>query len=111
MPLIRPRMIGSSPPNIELMVCNPRQETYYSHQSLQHSLYQSIAYVHVFNPHASSNRNAKLSARYVMHERIKKRAYGHRERESREIEHASFAPLVLSVMDGMANEAKYFFYK
>ena len=47
--------------------------------------------VRVFNPHAPSNRSANLSSCYRKHERIKKNAY---EQRIREVEHASFTPLV-----------------
>ena len=47
----------------------------------------------VFNPHAPSNRQCQLSACYRKHKRKKKRAYKQRVRE---VEHASFTPLVLA---------------
>ncbi len=62
--------------------------------------------VRVFNPHAPSNRNTQLSACYRKHERLKKRAYDQRVRE---VEHASFTPLVLSATGGMTNEATHFY--
>ena len=62
--------------------------------------------VRVFNPHAQSNRHSSLSTCYRKHERIKKRAY---EQRVREVEHASFTPLVLAATGGMANEATHFF--
>ena len=49
--------------------------------------------VRVFNPLAPSNRHSTPSTCYMKHEREKKRAY---EQRVREIEHASFTPLVLS---------------
>ena len=49
--------------------------------------------VRVFNPHAPSNRHANLQSVYRKHEQIKKRAY---EQRIREVEHATFSPLVLS---------------
>ena len=49
--------------------------------------------VRIFNPHAPSNRNSDLATCYRKHERSKKRAY---EQRVREVEHASFTPLVLS---------------
>ena len=59
----------------------------------------------VFNPHAQSNRHSSLSTCYRKHKRIKKRAY---EQRVREVEHASFTPLVLAETGGMANEATHF---
>ena len=53
--------------------------------------------VRVFNPHAPSNRNSNS---YRKHELEKKRQY---EQCVREVEHASFTPLVLSATGGMAN--------
>ena len=49
--------------------------------------------VRVFNPHAPSNRHANLQSVYRKHEQIKKCAY---EQRIREVEHATFSPLVLS---------------
>ena len=48
--------------------------------------------VRVFNPHAASNRNTTIENCYLKHEREKKRAY---EQRVRDIEHASFTPLVM----------------
>ena len=59
--------------------------------------------VRVFNPHAPSNRHPRC---YRKHELEKKRQY---EQRVREIEHASFTPLVLSATGGMANEATVFY--
>ena len=59
--------------------------------------------VRVFNPHAPSNRHPHC---YRRHEMEKKQQYGQRVRE---IEHASFTPLVLSATGGMANEATVFY--
>ena len=59
--------------------------------------------VRVFNPHAPSNRHPNC---YRKHEMEKKRQY---EQRVREIEHASFTPLVLSATGGMANEATVFY--
>ena len=59
--------------------------------------------VRVFNPHASSNRHPRC---YRKHELEKKRQY---EQRVREIEHASFTPLVLSAIGSMANEATVFY--
>ena len=59
--------------------------------------------VRVFNTHAPSNRNSRC---YRKHELEKKRQY---EKRVREIEHASFTPLVLSATGGMASEATVFY--
>ena len=60
--------------------------------------------VHVFNPFAPSNAASSLSACYK-HENSKKRAYDQRIRE---IEHASFTPVVMSATGGLAHEANVF---
>ena len=62
--------------------------------------------VRIFNPHAPSNKKSTLSSCYRNHERLKKRAY---EQRVREIEHASFTPLVLSATGGFAREATIFY--
>ena len=62
--------------------------------------------VRVFNPHAPSNRQTWMPACYRKHESVKKRAY---EQRVREVEHASFTPLVLSATGGLANEATTFY--
>lgn len=62
--------------------------------------------VRVFNPHAPSNRHTSLSSCYRKHERVKKRMY---EQRCREVEHASFTPLVISATGGLANEASTFY--
>ena len=62
--------------------------------------------VRVFNPHALSNRQTNLQSVYRKHEKIKKRAY---EQRIREIEHATFSPLVLSATCGLAMEANTFY--
>ena len=59
--------------------------------------------VRVFKPHAPSNRHPHC---YRKHELEKKRHY---EQRVREVEQASFAPLVLSATGGMANEATVFY--
>ena len=64
--------------------------------------------VRVFNPLAPSNRHTRPASCYRKHEMLKKLAY---EQRVREIEHASFTPLVLSVTGGMANEATAFYKK
>ena len=62
--------------------------------------------VRVFNPCARSNRQATLQATYRRHEQEKKRQYDQRIRE---IEHATFTPLVLSVTGGMGRSATTFY--
>ena len=62
--------------------------------------------VRVFNPHAPSNQQSSLSSCYRRQESLKKRAY---EQRVREVEHASFTPLVLSATGGLANEATVFY--
>lgn len=62
--------------------------------------------VRVFNPYAPSNKCTKSSACYRKHEKLKKRTY---EQRVRDIEHASFTPLVLSATGGLANEANTFY--
>ena len=59
--------------------------------------------VRIFNPHAPFNRTLCC---YRKHELEKKRQY---EQRVREIEHASFTPLVLSETGGMASEATVFY--
>ena len=54
--------------------------------------------VGVFNPYAQSNVNS-ISAAYRRHENIKRRAYGQRVRE---VEQASFTPIVMSATGGLA---------
>ena len=60
--------------------------------------------VRVFNPYAPSNKHSAgtLSAVYKKHEKEKKRAYGQRVRD---IEFASFSPLVFSLTGGLGREA------
>ena len=53
----------------------------------------------MFNPHAPSNRNTSIAQCYRKHEQEKRRSYDQRIRE---IEHASFTPLVLSATGGLA---------
>ena len=62
--------------------------------------------VRVFNPHASSNHGNQLSSTYRRHENIKKRAY---QQRIREVEQASFTPLIFSASGGMAREANTFY--
>ena len=62
--------------------------------------------VRVFNPFAPSNRNTTLDRCYTKHEREKVRAYGQRVRE---VEHATFVPLVMSATGGLAKQATNFY--
>ena len=57
------------------------------------------------SPHRTDKHSYRL-ATYRKHERIKKRAY---EQRKKEIEHASFTPLVLSATGGLGNEANIFY--
>ena len=62
--------------------------------------------VRVFNPSAQSNLQRPLSATYRNHEQEKRRQYDQRVRD---IEHASFTPLVLSITGGMGRAATAFY--
>ena len=62
--------------------------------------------VRVFNPLAPSNKNQAPASVYRKHELEKKRAY---QQRIQEVEHSSFAPLVLSATGGMGNEATIFY--
>ena len=59
-----------------------------------------IVDVRVFNPSAQSNRHSPLSSVYRKHEQEKKRHYDQRVRE---VERATFTPLVLSTTGGMGH--------
>ena len=60
----------------------------------------------MLNPYAPSNRNTTIKKCFGKHEMEKKRAYSQRVRE---IEHASFTPLVLSASGGFAKKATNFY--
>ena len=62
--------------------------------------------VRVFNPFAPSNSNSTLDSCFTKHEREKTRAYGRRVRE---VEHATFVPLVMSATGGLAKHATNFY--
>ena len=62
--------------------------------------------VRVFNPYAPSNRHSTLAATYRRHETLKKRHY---EQRVREVEHASFTPLVFSSTSGLGPAATTFY--
>ena len=57
--------------------------------------------VRVFNPYAPTNTSHPA---YKSHENQKKRAYDQRIRE---VEHATFTPLVLSATGGLARQATF----
>ena len=58
--------------------------------------------VRVFNPHAPSNQRHHPSASYRYHENNPPRAY---DQHIREVEHASFTPLIFSVTGGLGRIA------
>ena len=62
--------------------------------------------VRVFNPYAPSNRQSSIDKCFRKHELEKKRAYDQRIRE---VEQASFTPLVMSASGGLAKEATNFY--
>ena len=62
--------------------------------------------VRVFNPCAQSNRRSPLTSVYRRHEQEKKRQY---EQRVREVEHATFTPLVMSAAGGMGRAATTFY--
>ena len=51
--------------------------------------------VRVFNPFAPSNQHSQSESVYLHHENLKQRLY---EQRVREVEHASFTPLVISLV-------------
>ena len=62
--------------------------------------------VRVFNPCAQSNRRSPITSVYRKHEQEKKRQY---EQRVREVEHATFPPLVRSTMGSMGKAATTFY--
>ena len=62
--------------------------------------------VRVFSPYAPANRNSTLSICYRNHENQKKRAYDQRIRE---VDNATFTPLVMSATGGPARQAAVFY--
>ena len=62
--------------------------------------------VRVFHPNAPSYRSSSIQSLYRRHEQEKKREYGDRVRE---IEQASFTPLVFATTGGMGREASIFY--
>ena len=67
---------------------------------------KSFIDVRIFNPHAPSNKKESISASYLKHEKNKKRSY---ENRVREIEFATFTPIVMSATGGMAKQATIFY--
>ena len=61
--------------------------------------------IRAFHPNAQSYRNTSILSAYRCHEQQKKREYGDRVRE---VELASFTPLVFSTTGGMGKEAVTF---
>ena len=62
--------------------------------------------VRIFNPHADTNKTSSLSSAYLKHENEKRRTY---EQRVREVERASFVPIVLSATGGMGKQASVFY--
>ena len=62
--------------------------------------------VRVFNPSAQSNRHGSLASVYRRHELEKKRQY---EQRIRDVEQATFTPLVMSTTGGMGKAATTFY--
>ena len=62
--------------------------------------------VRVFNPHADSNKTTSLSSTYLKHESENHRMY---EQRMREVERASFIPIILSATGGMGKQAPVFY--
>ena len=67
---------------------------------------QTFLDVRVFNPYAPSNRNTTIEKCFRRHELEKKRAYFQCVKE---IEHATFTPLVLPASGGLTKEATNFY--
>ena len=67
---------------------------------------RTFADVRVFNPFAPSNCNTTLDRCFHKHEREKIRAYDQRVRE---VEHATFVPLVMSATGGLAKQATNYY--
>ena len=58
--------------------------------------------VRIFHPNAPSVRMVPVASQYVKHEKAKRRQY---EQRVRDVEGASFVPLVLSTSGGMGRSA------
>ena len=69
---------------------------------------RTLCDIRVFNPHVRSNRfsSSSLASVYSRHEQEKRRAY---EKRVREVEHASFLPLVFSTTGGCGKAPSAFF--
>ena len=63
---------------------------------------RTVLDMRVFNPHAHLNRSATHTTVYRRHEKEKRRCY---EERVREVEHATFMPVVLSASGGMGRAA------
>ena len=62
--------------------------------------------VRVFNPCAEFSKTSSLSSAYLKHESGKRRLY---EQRVREVERASFVPIILSATGGMGKQASVFY--
>ena len=62
--------------------------------------------IRVFNPYAQSNRTCQLQATYRRHEQENRHQY---EQKVREVERASFSPLVFAASGGMGKAATSFY--
>ena len=67
---------------------------------------KSFIDVRIFNPRAPSNKKESISGSYLKHEKDKKRLY---ENRVREIESATFTPIVMSATGGMGKQATIFY--
>ncbi len=67
---------------------------------------RELSLMSVFSTHMPPQTETHSSQPATGNARLKKRAYDQRVRE---VEHASFTPLVLSATGGMANEATHFY--
>ena len=67
---------------------------------------RTLVDVRVFNTFAPSNCNTTLDRCYTKHEREKVHTYG---QWVREVEHATFVPLVMSATGGLAKQATNFY--
>ena len=64
--------------------------------------------VRVFHPNAPSYCGSSIHSLYWRHEQEKKREYGDRVRE---VEYASFTPLIFATTGGMGKEATIFYHR
>ena len=63
---------------------------------------RTMFHVRIFHPNAPSVRMVPVASQYVKHEKAKRRQY---EQRVRDVEGASFVPLVLSTSGGMGRSA------